>query len=108
MANGHMKAISFLEMIVRPPFIYIDSWPGLRGLKCGGARSGLVEVRISQLYAIEEEGKDLSCAARKQLRVEKSQTVLNDLHDWLTKIRACTANGGVSAKAMDYTLGNSQ
>jgi hypothetical protein len=29
---------------------------------------------------------------------------LNDLHDWLTKIRARTANGGVSAKAMDYTL----
>ena len=61
-------------------------------------------VRIGQLYAIEEEGKDLSCAARKQLRAEKSQPVLNDLHDWLTKVRARTANGGASAKAMDYTL----
>jgi len=61
-------------------------------------------VRIGQLYAIEEEGKDLSCAARKQLRAEKSQPVLNNLHDWLTKIRARTANGGASAKAMDYTL----
>lgn len=99
MANGHMKAISFLEMIARPPFICIDSWPGLRGLKYGGARSGRVEVRIGQLYAIEEEGKDLSSAARKQLRAEKSQTVLNDLHDWLTKTRSRTTNGGVSAKA---------
>ena len=62
-------------------------------------------VRIGQLYAIEEEGKDLSSAARKQLRAEKSQPVLNDLHDWLTKVRARTANGGASAKAMDYTLG---
>jgi len=61
-------------------------------------------VRIGQLYAIEEEGKDLSCAARKQLRAEKSQPVLNDLYDWLTKVRARTANGGASAKAMDYTL----
>lgn len=61
-------------------------------------------VRIGQLYAIEEEGKDLSCAARKQLRAEQSQPVLNDLHDWLTKVRARTANGGASAKAMDYTL----
>jgi len=61
-------------------------------------------VRIGQLYAVEEEGKDLSCAARKQLRAEKSQPVLNDLHDWLTKVRARTANGGASAKAMDYTL----
>ena len=61
-------------------------------------------VRIGQQYAIEEEGKDLSCAAPKQLRAEKSQPVLNDLHDWLTKIRARTNNGGASAKAMDYTL----
>ena len=30
-------------------------------------------VRIGQLYAIDEEGKDLSCTARKQLRAEKSQ-----------------------------------
>jgi hypothetical protein len=61
-------------------------------------------ARIGQLYAIEEEGKDLSCAARKQLRAEKSQPVLNDWYDWLTKVRARTANGGASAKAMDYTL----
>jgi transposase len=59
--------------------------------------------RIGQLYAIEE-GKDLGCAARKQLRAEQSQPVLNGLYDRLIKVRARTANGGASAKAIDYTL----
>ena len=42
--------------------------------------------------------------ARQQLRAEKSLPVLNALHDWSTQTRMQTANGGASAKALDYTL----
>lgn len=61
-------------------------------------------TRIGQLYHIEQQGIALSIEARQQLRAEKSQPVLNALHEWLTQTRAKTANGGGSAKALDYTL----
>lgn len=59
---------------------------------------------IGTLYAIEAEGKHLSIEARQQLRAEKSLPALNTLHDWLMQTRVETANGGASAKALDYTL----
>ncbi len=60
--------------------------------------------RIGNLYAIEAEGKDLTIEDRQQLREEKSLAELKALHDWLVKTRTQTANGGGSAKALDYTL----
>jgi len=60
--------------------------------------------RIGQLYAIEAEAIDMDCAARKQYRKDNSIPVLTELHQWLTTTRIKTANGGTSAKAMDYTL----
>jgi transposase len=60
--------------------------------------------RIGNLYAIEAEGKDLTIEARQQLRKEKSLSELEALHDWLMQTRVQTANGGGSAKALDYTL----
>ena len=60
--------------------------------------------RIGNLYAIEAEGKDLTIEERQQLRVDKSLPELEALHDWLMQTRAQTANGGASAKALDYTL----
>ena len=60
--------------------------------------------RIGNLYAIETEGKHLTIEARQQLRKEKSLPRLHALHDWLMQIRVQTANGGASAKALDYTL----
>lgn len=60
--------------------------------------------RIAELYAIEAEGKHLSSEARQQLRAEKSLPKLNALHDWLIQTRSQTANGGASAKALDYSL----
>jgi hypothetical protein len=60
--------------------------------------------RIGTLYAIEAKGKDLSIDARQQLRREKSLPQLQVFHDWLMQTRAVTANGGASAKALDYTL----
>ncbi|SDX25071.1 Transposase, partial [Nitrosomonas communis] len=60
--------------------------------------------RIGMLYAIEAEGKHLTIEDRQQLRAEKSLPTLNTLHDWLIQTRSQTANGGGSAKALDYTL----
>jgi hypothetical protein len=41
---------------------------------------------------------------RKQHRAEHSLSELQALHDWLKTTRSKTANGGGSAKALDYTL----
>ncbi len=60
--------------------------------------------RIGDLYVTEAEGKNMSIEARQQLRAEKSLPVLSTLHDWLMQTRMQTANGGASAKALDYTL----
>ena len=59
---------------------------------------------IGKLYAAEAEGKHLSTEARQQLRAEKSLPILQSLHDWLLQTRAQTADGGGTAKAIDYTL----
>ena len=61
-------------------------------------------TRIGQLYRIEQQGKALSIDARQQLRLEQSQPALKALHEWLIQTRLKTANGGGSAKALDYTL----
>jgi len=61
-------------------------------------------TRIGQLYPIEQQGKTLSSEARLKLRVEQSRPALNALHEWLIQTRIKTANGGGSAKALDYTL----
>ncbi|MGZ8928570.1 MAG: IS66 family transposase [Methylobacter sp.] len=60
--------------------------------------------RIAGLYAVEAESKALGAEARQQLRAEKSLPQLNAFHDWLVKTRVGIANGGTSAKAIDYTL----
>ncbi len=60
--------------------------------------------RIGELYVIEAEGKELSAEARQQLRAEKSLPILQSLHDWLLQTRFHTADGGGTAKAIDYTL----
>ncbi len=61
-------------------------------------------TRISELYRIEADGKELTIDERQQLRKAQSQPVLEALHLWLTKTRVTLAHGGGSAKAIDYTL----
>ena len=60
--------------------------------------------RIGKLYEIEADGKGLTIEVHQQLRAEKSLPQLKAFHDWLIKTRIGIANGGASAKAMDYTL----
>lgn len=60
--------------------------------------------QIAELYAIEDQGKALNDRARQQLRQEQALPKLQSFYEWLTQIRIKTANGGASAKAIDYTL----
>jgi transposase len=111
--------------------LLVDDYGGYKALFAGGDQAACIELgcwshvrrkffdlhqangspmalaaleRIAGLYAIEAEGRDLDCEARKQLRAAQSLPALEALHDWLEKTRVQTANGGASAKAIDYAL----
>ena len=60
--------------------------------------------RIAELYAVEAEGRALSVEARQQLRQREALPRLQELHDWLQKQRARTAEGSGLARAIDYSL----
>jgi hypothetical protein len=61
-------------------------------------------ARIGALYAIEARGKDLSVEERALLRHAEAQPLLRSMHDWLLATRVTVANGGGTAKAIDYSL----
>ena len=60
--------------------------------------------RIAALYAIEAKGQDMTPEERTTLRQEQAQPLLQSLHDWLLQTRVMVANGGGTAKALDYSL----
>jgi len=60
--------------------------------------------RIAALYAIEVQGRDMSVDERTQWRREQAQPLLKSMHDWLLQTRVTVANGGGTAKAIDYSL----
>ncbi len=60
--------------------------------------------RIASMYAIEAQGRDMDTTARTQLRQEQAHPQLKSMHDWLLSTRMKVANGGGTAKAMDYSL----
>jgi transposase len=60
--------------------------------------------RIAVLYALEKQGAHMDAAARTQLRQDEALPLLHSLHDWLLRIRVTAANGGGTAKAIDYSL----
>jgi transposase len=60
--------------------------------------------RIGRLYDLERQAKDLSIDERQRLRQALARPELEALQQWLLQTRARTANGGASAKAIDYTL----
>lgn len=61
-------------------------------------------VRIAALYAIETRGESLTIEARAELRQQEAMPLLKSMHDWLLKTRVGVANGGGTAKAIDYSL----
>ena len=60
--------------------------------------------RIGALYAIEAQGRDMDGVARTHLRQDQAQPQLQAMHDWLLRTRVNVANGGGTAKAIDYSL----
>ncbi len=61
-------------------------------------------LRIAALYVIEDEAKNMTVAARTEYRLEKALPLLKSLHAWLLETRVMVANGGGTAKALDYAL----
>jgi len=61
-------------------------------------------LRIAALYEIEGRGRTMSMAERAMLRQEEAQPLLDAMHVWLKATRPTVANGGGTAKAIDYSL----
>lgn len=61
-------------------------------------------VRIAALYEIEARGRSLSIDERAELRQRKAQPLLTAMHEWLKATRVTVANGGGTAKAIDYSI----
>ncbi|MDO9105290.1 MAG: IS66 family transposase [Methylovulum sp.] len=107
---GGYKALFSHQRTVALPCVELGCWAHARrkffDLHSANNSPMALEVlqRIGVLYGIEDEGKDMGIDARKLLRAEQSQPALTALHSWLEQTRTQTANGGGSAKALDYTL----
>jgi transposase len=61
-------------------------------------------VRIAALYEIEARGRNMSIEERAGLRHRETKPMLMSMHDWLMTTRLTVANGGGTAKAIDYSL----
>uniref|UniRef100_UPI003CEB66D0 IS66 family transposase n=1 Tax=Massilia sp. TWR1-2-2 TaxID=2804584 RepID=UPI003CEB66D0 len=60
--------------------------------------------RIGQLYAVEQQGRELAPTERFQLRQDQAKPLLSDWHAWLLAARRTVAVGSGTAKAIDYAL----
>lgn len=61
-------------------------------------------ARIAALYEIEQRGRTMSVEHRTALRQSEAAPLLESLHDWLKAMHLTVANGGGTAKAIDYSL----
>lgn len=61
-------------------------------------------THIAALYEVESRAKDMSVAQRTVLRNREAAPLLDSLHAWLKATRVTVANGGGTAKALDYSL----
>ena len=61
-------------------------------------------ARIAALYQIEQRGRPLSSEERTALRESEAVPLLDSLHVWLKATRLTVANGGGTAKAINYSL----
>jgi transposase len=60
--------------------------------------------RLGELYAVEEQARAGTIAARLALRQREAAPRLSALHDYLSTQRLRTANGSGLARAIDYSL----
>jgi len=66
-------------------------------------RAEYVLLEIQKLYAIERETKELSAEERKEIRLEKSLPIINELGKWLHNERQQTLPSSPIGKAIAYT-----
>ena len=70
-------------------------------------KMGMVQTalrKITRLYAIEKQIKDLTAEQRYLIRLEKSKPILDDLKQWCEKSVTRTSKDSVLGKAIRYTL----
>lgn len=97
------------------------SWPGRTAAAClAHARRKFDELlkakasamaeeavrRIAAIYRIERELSSLQPDERQALRQANAKPHWDDLHQWLQRERSRVADGGATAKAIDYSLNN--
>lgn len=61
-------------------------------------------ARIGELYALEEQARDVSVQLRAQLRLQYAQPRLEAMYLWLVQTRKTVADGAALARAIDYSL----
>ncbi len=119
---------SWQGTLVRDEYAGYDSaldpkaWPGRIGagclaharrkfdelLKAGGGSSVADQVlrRMARIWRLEREFAGMDAAQRLAARKELAVPLWQDLYEWLQLERAKVADGGSSAKAIDYSLNN--
>ncbi|MDP3137600.1 MAG: IS66 family transposase [Burkholderiaceae bacterium] len=60
--------------------------------------------RIGELYDVERQAQAMDAASRLQLRQNEARARLEALHAWLLQTRIRVADGGGTAKALDYSI----
>ncbi|AVR87266.1 Mobile element protein [Thauera aromatica K172] len=60
--------------------------------------------RIGELYALEEQARELSIEARAELRAQYARPRLEAMYLWLVQTRKTVADGAALARAIDYSL----
>ena len=60
--------------------------------------------RIGELYDVERQAQGMNPAGRLRLRQTEAQPKLASLRVWLTQTRITVADGGATAKAIDYSI----
>lgn len=60
--------------------------------------------RIGELYEVERRALDMSAVGRLRLRQTDARPKLDELRSWLMQTRLAVANGGATAKALDYSI----
>ena len=60
--------------------------------------------RIGELYDAERQAQAMDAASRLQLRRNEARPRLDAFHAWLLQTRTRVADGGGTAKALDYSI----
>lgn len=60
--------------------------------------------RIGELYDVERQAQGMDAASRLQLRQQEARPKLDALRAWLIQTRITVADGGGTAKALDYSI----